>query len=194
MPGAYSERAALLAYPSGSPTPCEAFEGAFAAVEQWTCDRAVLPIENSLGGSIHRNYDLLLQHRLHIVGEVSLKVHHCLMALPGTKIEELERVASHPQALAQCEGFLDGLGVAGLKREAVYDTAGAAADIAERNLVGSAAIASKHAAEIYGLEVRGVLRTSQSACRASLASLAQPRLVPLASPTRLAAAGPTTDR
>ena len=88
----------------------------------------------------------VLQHRLHIVGEVSLKVHHCLMALPGTKIEELERVASHPQALAQCEGFLDGLGVAGLKREAVYDTAGAAADIAERNLVGSAAIASKQVA------------------------------------------------
>ena len=111
------------------------------------------PAENSLGGSIHRNYDLLMQHRLHIVGEVSLKVHHCLLALPGTKIEDLNRVASHPQALAQCEGYLDGLGNKDLKREAVFDTAGAAADIAERNLEGSAAIASRHAAEIYGLEI-----------------------------------------
>lgn len=67
------------------------------AVERWLVDRAVLPIENSLGGSIHRNYDLLLRHRLHIVGEVKLAVHHCLLANPGVKVEDLKRVLSHPQ-------------------------------------------------------------------------------------------------
>lgn len=67
------------------------------AVERWIVDRAVLPIENSLGGSIHRNYDLLLRHRLHIVGEVKFVVRHCLLANHGVKIEELKRVLSHPQ-------------------------------------------------------------------------------------------------
>ncbi|CAH2060412.1 unnamed protein product [Thlaspi arvense] len=83
VPGAYSEAAAGKAYPNCQPIPCDQFEVAFQAVELWIADRAVLPVENSLGGSIHRNYDLLLRHRLHIVGEVQLPVHHCLMALPG---------------------------------------------------------------------------------------------------------------
>lgn len=67
------------------------------AVERWLVDRAVLPIENSLGGSIHRNYDLLLRHRLHIVGEVKYAVRHCLLANHGVKLEDLKRVLSHPQ-------------------------------------------------------------------------------------------------
>ncbi|RRT85699.1 hypothetical protein B296_00002616, partial [Ensete ventricosum] len=67
------------------------------AVERWLVDRAVLPIENSLGGSIHRNYDLLLRHNLHIVGEVKYAVRHCLLANPGVKKEDLKRVLSHPQ-------------------------------------------------------------------------------------------------
>lgn len=67
------------------------------AVERWLVDRAVLPIENSLGGSIHRNYDLLLRHRLHIVGEVNLAVRHCLLANHGVKLVDLKRVLSHPQ-------------------------------------------------------------------------------------------------
>ena len=69
------------------------------AVEQWLVDRAVLPIENSLGGSIHRNYDLLLRYRLHIVGEVQLPIRHCLLANHGIRIEDLTRVLSHPQVL-----------------------------------------------------------------------------------------------
>lgn len=69
------------------------------AVERWLVDRAVLPIENSLGGSIHRNYDLLLRYSLHIVGEVKLPIRHCLLANHGAKIEDLKRVLSHSQVL-----------------------------------------------------------------------------------------------
>lgn len=150
VPGAYSETAALKAYSHCDAVPCEQFEAAFQAVELWLVDKAVLPIENSLGGSIHRNYDLLLRHRLHIVGEVKLAVHHCLLGLPGVKKEELKRVVSHPQALSQCEHTLSTLGVI---REAVDDTAGAAQFIAANNLRDTGAVASARAAEIYGLQI-----------------------------------------
>jgi len=150
VPGAYSEAAALKAYPQCEAVPCEQFEAAFQAVELWLVDKAVLPIENSLGGSIHRNYDLLLRHRLHIVGEVQLAVHHCLLGLPGVKKEELKRVVSHPQALSQCEHTLSTLGVI---REAADDTAGAAQFIAANNLRDTGAVASARAAEIYGLQI-----------------------------------------
>ncbi|KAJ7552472.1 hypothetical protein O6H91_06G056700 [Diphasiastrum complanatum] len=150
VPGAYSESAASKAYPNCEAVPCDQFEAAFQAVELWLADRAVLPLENSLGGSIHRNYDLLLRHRLHIVGEVQISVHHCLLGLPGVKKEHLKRVISHPQALAQCEHTLSKLGVA---REAVDDTAGAAQFIAANNLRDTGAIASARAAELYGLDI-----------------------------------------
>ncbi|ESQ51246.1 hypothetical protein EUTSA_v10016681mg [Eutrema salsugineum] len=152
VPGAYSEAAAGKAYPNCQAIPCDQFEVAFQAVELWIADRAVLPVENSLGGSIHRNYDLLLRHRLHIVGEVQLPVHHCLMALPGVRKEFLTRVISHPQGLAQCEHTLTRLGL-NVAREAVDDTAGAAEFIAANNIRDTAAIASARAAEIYGLEI-----------------------------------------
>ncbi|KAF5447574.1 hypothetical protein F2P56_033116 [Juglans regia] len=152
VPGAYSEAAAGKAYPNCEAIPCDQFEVAFQAVELWIADRAVLPIENSLGGSIHRNYDLLLRHRLHIVGEVQLPVHHCLLALPGVRKEYLNRVISHPQALAQCELTLTKLGL-NVAREAVDDTAGAAEFIAANNLRDTAAIASARAAGLYGLNI-----------------------------------------
>ncbi|XVF05233.1 hypothetical protein REPUB_Repub05bG0154400 [Reevesia pubescens] len=152
VPGAYSEAAAGKAYPNCEAIPCDQFEVAFQAVELWIADRAVLPVENSLGGSIHRNYDLLLRHRLHIVGEVQLPVHHCLLALPGVRKEYLTRVISHPQALAQCEHTITKLGLK-VTREAVDDTAGAAEYIATNNLRNTAAIASARAAELYGLQI-----------------------------------------
>lgn len=152
VPGAYSEAAAGKAYPNCESIPCDQFEVAFQAVELWVADRAVLPVENSLGGSIHRNYDLLLRHRLHIVGEVQLPVHHCLLALPGVRKENITRVISHPQALAQCELSLSKLGL-NAAREAVDDTAGAAEHIAANNLRDTAAIASARAAELYGLQI-----------------------------------------
>ncbi|XP_057483340.1 arogenate dehydratase 1-like [Actinidia eriantha] len=152
VPGAYSEAAAGKAYPNCEAIPCDQFEVAFQAVELWISDRAVLPVENSLGGSIHRNYDLLLRHNLHIVGEVQLPVHHCLLALPGVTTEQLTRVISHPQALSQCEHTLTKLGLTAA-REAVDDTAGAAEFIATKNLRDTAAVASSRAAELYGLEI-----------------------------------------
>lgn len=152
VPGAYSEAAAGKAYPKCEAIPCDQFEVAFQAVELWIADRAVLPVENSLGGSIHRNYDLLLRHRLHIVGEVQLPVHHCLLALPGARMEYLSRVISHPQALAQCEHTLTKLAPQAA-REAFDDTAGAAEYIAANNLRDTAAIASARAAELYGMQI-----------------------------------------
>ncbi|RLM87037.1 arogenate dehydratase/prephenate dehydratase 6, chloroplastic-like [Panicum miliaceum] len=152
VPGAYSEAAAAKAYPGCDAIPCDQFEVAFQAVELWIADRAVLPVENSLGGSIHRNYDLLLRHRLHIVGEVQLPVHHCLLALPGVRRELLTRVISHPQALAQCELTLNAMGL-NVAREAFDDTAGAAEHVAAGGLCDTAAIASARAAELYGLQV-----------------------------------------
>ncbi|CAL0324179.1 unnamed protein product [Lupinus luteus] len=152
VPGAYSEAAAGKAYPNCEAIPCDQFDVAFKAVELWIADRAVLPVENSLGGSIHRNYDLLLRHRLHIVGEVQLPVHHCLLALPGIRKEYLTRVISHPQALSQCEHTLTKLGL-NVAREAVDDTAGAAEFVANNNLRDTAAIASARAADLYGLNV-----------------------------------------
>ncbi|CAD6210713.1 unnamed protein product [Miscanthus lutarioriparius] len=125
--GAYREAAAKKAYPNCETVPCEHFDTAFQAVENWVADRAVLPLENSLGGSIHRNYDLLLRHSLHIVGEVCLA------------------------ALAQCEHTLTGLGIE--HREAVDDTAGAAKIVAEHMLQDTGAIASSVAAKLYGLDV-----------------------------------------
>ncbi|KAF3616594.1 Arogenate dehydratase/prephenate dehydratase 1, chloroplastic [Capsicum annuum] len=150
IPGAYSEAAALKAYPKCETVPCDQFEAAFKAVELWLVDRAVLPIENSVAGSIHRNYDLLLRHRLHIVGEVQLLVNHCLLGLPGIRKEELKRVVSHPQALEQCNILLNKLGVTRINSD---DTSGAAQIVASEALRDTGAVASARAAEIYGLSI-----------------------------------------
>nr|WP_290666080.1 prephenate dehydratase [Ardenticatena sp.] len=153
--GAYSEGASMQYFgqqeKTVEPVPCSSFEAAFEALEQGRVDRAVLPIENSLAGSIHRNYDLLLRHiNVHIVGEINYRVRHNLLALPGVRMEDVRRVLSHPQALAQCEGFLTRMHFA---REATYDTAGSAKRLREENLRDAAAIASMRAAEVYDLVV-----------------------------------------
>lgn len=150
-PGAYSEGAALAYFgPETVTVPCESFEDVFAAVDEGRADRAMIPIENSLAGSIHRNYDLLLRHKLHIVGELNFRVRHNLLALAGVEITDVRVVLSHPQALAQCEGFLDRLGVV---RESTYDTAGSAKMLRQQERRDAAAIASARAAEVYGLNI-----------------------------------------
>jgi len=148
-PGAYSEQAILERYSEVETLPCETFEDAFNAVEEGRCDEAFIPIENSLAGSVHQNYDLLLRHRLYICGEYFLRVRHCLIALPGVSLEEIRRVISHPQALAQCAANLRALG---LQIEAAYDTAGSVKILKERQERSLAAIASRHAAELYGMK------------------------------------------
>lgn len=149
--GAYSEAAGLSYFGKAVRTmPCETFDAVFAAVEASACDYGLVPIENSLAGSIHRNYDLLLRHQLSIVGETYLRVQHCLIGFPGTSKEQIREVISHPQALAQCEGYLKSLGVSS---RAVYDTAGAVRILMEQGDPAVAAIASRQAARVYSMEI-----------------------------------------
>jgi prephenate dehydratase len=155
-PGAYSEAAALAFAPDVTPVACKSFEDVFRSVADGTVARGIVPMENTIGGSIHRNYDLLVEHELPIVGEVQLKVDHCLLALPGVRLEDVRVVHSHPQALAQCERWLQGL--PGVELSAVYDTAGGAKLIHEQGLRDHAAVASIRAAHVFGLDVlaRGI--------------------------------------
>jgi prephenate dehydratase len=148
-PGAFSEAAARRIAPDAQLVACRTFEEVFGSVEGGSEGYGVVPIENSIGGSIHRNYDLLLENHLQIVGEVELPVIHHLLALPGTSLERLRRVYSHPQALAQCERFLRTL--TGVEIIASYDTAGSAKLVADERLADAAAIASARAGEIFGL-------------------------------------------
>jgi prephenate dehydratase len=150
-PGAYSESAALRFAPGADVLACRSFEAVFAAVAEGRATRGILPMENSIGGSIHRNYDLLVQHELPVVGEVEIAVDHCLLVRPGAHIEDLRVVYSHPQALAQCEEYLARM--AGVEIVAVYDTAGGARMVAEGERRDAAAVASRRAAEVFGLEV-----------------------------------------
>ena len=149
-PGAYSEAAALLFSPHTETLPCKTFDEVFDAVLHKRATHGIVPMENSIGGTIHRNYDLLVDHEIPITGEVELDVIHCLQALPGTRIEDVKIVYSHQQALAQCERYLKDLGVT---VDAVYDTAGGAKLVAEQQLRSAAALASRRAAEVFGLEV-----------------------------------------
>jgi len=149
-PGAYSEAAALLYSAHAEAFPCKTFDEVFDAVLHKRATHGIVPMENSIGGTIHRNYDLLVDHEIPITGEVELDVVHCLQALPGTRIADIKTVYSHPQALAQCERYLKDLGVT---VEAVYDTAGGAKLVADERLAGAAALASRRAAEVFGLEV-----------------------------------------
>ena len=148
-PGAFSEAAARRVAPDAQLTPCRTFEEVFATVEGDAAAYGILPIENSIGWSIHRNYDLLVANTIPIVGEVELPVVHHLLALPGASMERLRRVYSHPQALAQCERFLRTL--TGVEIIATYDTAGSAKLVADERLQDAAAIGSARAGEVFGL-------------------------------------------
>jgi len=150
-PGAYGEEAVLRFFGAeAEPFPCKSFQDVFTAVSTGQVDAGLVPVENSLAGSINENYDLLRQFDLYVTGEVCHPVDHCLMALPGQQLADIRRVISHPQALAQADQYLRRLGV---EIVATYDTAGSAKMIREQGLSGVAAVASARAAELYRLEV-----------------------------------------
>jgi arogenate/prephenate dehydratase len=148
-PGAFSEAAARRIDPDAQLTPSKSFEEVFERVSADPATWGILPFENSIGGSIHRNYDLLLSHELPIVAEVELPVVHHLLALPGATLAGLRRVYSHPQGLAQCERFLRSL--TNVDIIATYDTAGSAKMVADAGLKDAGAIASARAGEVFGL-------------------------------------------
>jgi prephenate dehydratase len=149
--GAYSEMACYDFFGSevaavGLPT----LNHVFQAVSDGSAEMGIVPIENTYAGTVTTTYDLLLTHNLFIVGETYQRIVHCLLANPGSSLERISQVYSHPQALEQCESFLTELGAEPLP---VRDTAGAARLIKERGSPEEAAIAHEQCASIYGLEL-----------------------------------------
>ena len=148
-PGAYSHLACIQAYPDLQPVSCGDFEDTFAAVSEQRAALAMIPIENSLGGRVADIHHLLPESRLFIINEHYQPVQHCLLAPKGATLEGLRRIESHTQALAQCRGLIQELGVEAVP---VADTAGAAKDVADSGDPQVGAIASSLAGEIYGLD------------------------------------------
>jgi len=147
--GAFSEAAAVrLLGREIEPVPCASFDDMFAAVDDRSADCCIAPIENSLAGSIHRNYDLLLASRLTIGGETHLRIVHNLIARRDVPLTSIRRVYSHPVALAQCTRFLRAHPT--MEAVPVHDTAGAVREVMERGRDDEAGIASAEAAGIYG--------------------------------------------
>jgi len=149
-PGANSHIAIVEAYPDAEPLPCATFEDALAAISSGEADLGMIPIENSVAGRVADIHHLLPASGLHIVGEWFLPVRHQLMALKGVKLADIKTVESHVHALGQCRRIIRKLGLKGI---VAADTAGSARDISERGDRSVAAIASRLAARIYGLDI-----------------------------------------
>jgi len=148
--GANSHMACLNAFPDLEPVPCATFEDALSSVQQGQAHYALIPIENSVAGRVADVHHLLPESHVFIVGEHFERISHQLMGLPGAKLSELKTVHSHTHALGQCRRTIRDLG---LKPVTEADTAGAAREVAEQKDPTKAVIASKLAAEIYGLEI-----------------------------------------
>jgi len=149
--GAYSEEAVISFFSQDVYTePCRSLPETFRAVEEGRVDYAVVPIENSLEGSVNETYDLLLKSELKVCGEINLRIKHSLIARPEAELKDVKRVYSHPQALAQCRGYLEKLGA---RTVATYDTAGSVKMLSRVRSRGVAAVASARAAAIYGMKI-----------------------------------------
>jgi len=151
LAGAYSEEAARQRFgPEAEAVPHETFADVFRSVELGTCDYGMLPVENSVAGSVNQSYELLIEHDLRIFAEVILRVTHMLLAPAGNALHTIRTVRSHPQALAQCQRYI---ARHGFRAEMSADTAGAAHDLAKCPEEGVAVIASEAAASLAGLEI-----------------------------------------
>ena len=148
--GAYSHLACRHAYPELRPFACLTFSEALQRVENGDAALGMIPLENSTAGRVEEIYRQMPRTPLHIVAEHFEPVNHCLLGLQGSSLESIEVVGSHPQALAQCDANINRLQ---LRAEAALDTAGAAQEVAQRGDPARAAIASRLAAELYGLEI-----------------------------------------
>jgi prephenate dehydratase len=149
-PGAFAEDAAIAAFGGAPRDAVGSFREVFDAVTAGRATAGVVPIENVINGTVRENYDLLLEYELHIVGEVVVPVRLCLAALPDQRLEDIERVYSHIQALGQAEVFLR---TRSWQLLTTYNTAGAGKQIADRAERGAAAVLSPRAAGLVGLEV-----------------------------------------
>lgn len=154
--GAYSQEAAFSFFGSGAQTrPCETLDEVFSLVQGGLVPHGVVPVENSQEGSINRSYDLLLDSDVMVCGEVMVRISHCLIANAATTPSAITKIYSHPQALAQCQGYLRRLNC---ELVPTYDTAGSVKLIKEKRIMDGAAVASARAAQIYGMKViaRGI--------------------------------------
>jgi chorismate mutase/prephenate dehydratase len=149
--GAYSESAVVKIFgPKARPKPCKSFLEVFRAVEEDVTKFGVVPIENSIEGSVNPVYDLFLQSDLKVGGELALRIEHCLIANQGSSLRDINVVYSHPQALGQCRRYLEGLEI---EMISTYDTAGSVKMIREKELRNAAAVAAERAAEIYDMKI-----------------------------------------
>lgn len=151
-PGAYSEVAVINFFgPSVQARGLKQFRDVFSAIKNGEADYGILPIENTSTGAIRQIYDLLTEYDCHVVGETTVRVTHCLMALPGATLDSIQSVYSHEQGLFQCEGFLNAH--PGWKQIPQDDTAGSAMMVAKSGDLTKAAICSKRSAGLYGLNI-----------------------------------------
>jgi prephenate dehydratase len=176
-PGSFSHEAAIKLLPDAEIVPCALSAEVFAVLDEGAVEAAVIPIENSLAGSVSEHFDLLLTHDVQVERETLLRIRHNLIAIAGAEIEGIDRVFSHPVALAQCRRFL--AAHPRMEAFAFYDTAGSVKQLVELRDRHAAAIASERAAQFYGAEIleSGIEDNSENFTRFFLlrrASEAQP--------------------
>jgi len=165
-PGAFSQQAAKKVFGRGMvPISCVSPEDVFAAIRRKRAEFAVIPIENTLAGSIYQNYDLLARHAVVVVAETSLRIEHSLIAHKGTTLGQIRQVYSHPAALEQCSRFLRKFKK--IETVSFYNTAGSVKYIHDLGLASAASIASAEAARIYGMKIleRGIEDESENHTR-----------------------------
>lgn len=149
--GAFSEEAVRILVPGSTPVPRQSFDAVVRAVESGEDPWGVVAVENTLAGAVAEAYDALEAGDVKVVGEVAIPIRHCLLGVPGSTVAGLREARSHPVALSQCKGFF--ARNPSIRAQAVYDTAGAAQEVAASGDKSLAAIASRRAGERYGLDV-----------------------------------------